>query len=915
MATRRKGAFELAEVIETPKTMPLDARQLVRTKEEMLDTDSFPNGYKGMITAERTEGKLWMLMDHQNPTVEESWKVIGPYDDTALDARVTALEEGGGGGGVAQVQADWNETDTTSKAFIQNKPTIPPAYDDTALAARVTALEEAEIPPPSWDEVTDKPDNLATTDDVNAKVFVAEYNVTTAQEIMDYMDSSNEPYAPIVIKRDTNYHTVETMFKRNDETVVLRSTGTINGEYYMFTYAVTGNVWAISTDYGFQRKLESGTNIKTVGGQSLLGSGDIPVSGSQAQADWEETDTTSAAYIQNKPTIPEAYDDTAIQAALAGKADASSLANVATSGSYNDLGDKPTIPEAYDDSGLRSRVSALEAKTETQADWNETDTDSAAYIANKPTIPAAYDDTALAGRVTAVETALPGKADSSSLATVATSGSYNDLGDKPTIPEAYDDTALTARVTALEGRTDADTQADWEETDTTSPAFIQNKPTIPAEITVDAAMSDTSENPVQNKVVLEAITDAVDVVETAVQGLDTRVTALEAGVVDDALSDTSENPVQNKVIKSYVDNKTAVVMRYKVEMDDAASPESMVLKGDSEAALQPTMTFAGTSDTLEYSAENESGSYAITMPSKAYVDGALADKQDTLVSGTNIKTINGLSLVGEGNVILHQGVGDGLDVNDMPTYNEVEQMINDHALLYIDGNWLVQSIEKEGDTATIRGTFNNQLRSYYFDCESFDDPLVYQDRYTDGYTSDAVIWGSASGNQPYMEIQNGNNDMLRVWGLDEGITLYIKDRNGREVTRVYNITPNYIVDKPEGTPTQLGNVVQIGTLQRESGDKIGIFEFYYRTSALPNTTSKEFTLLPLLENYTVNDFIDATGMTQNGIFIGNGRTDNNNRLIVQQFSKNNKHFTIRTYQDFSAHTALVKIKFIGTKNA
>ena len=38
----------------------------------------------------------------------------------------------------------------------------------------------------------------------------------------------------------------------------------------------------------------------------------------------------------------------------------------------------------------------------------------------------------------------------SGLATVATSGSYNDLNNKPTIPAAYDDTTLSGRVTALE---------------------------------------------------------------------------------------------------------------------------------------------------------------------------------------------------------------------------------------------------------------------------------------------------------------------------------------------------------------------------------------------------------------------------------------------------------------------------------
>ena len=55
---------------------------------------------------------------------------------------------------------------------------------------------------------------------------------------------------------------------------------------------------------------------------------------------------------------------------LGDKADSAGLAEVATSGSYNDLSDKPTIPAA-----------------QVQSDWNESDTTSKAYIKNKPTIP------------------------------------------------------------------------------------------------------------------------------------------------------------------------------------------------------------------------------------------------------------------------------------------------------------------------------------------------------------------------------------------------------------------------------------------------------------------------------------------------------------------------------------------------
>ena len=66
-----------------------------------------------------------------------------------------------------------------------------------------------------------------------------------------------------------------------------------------------------------------------------------------------------------------------------------------------------------------------------QADWSQTDDTQVDYIKNKP-----------------------------SLATVATSGDYDDLTNKPTIPAAP-------------------VQSDWNEADSSSLAYINNKPTIP----------------------------------------------------------------------------------------------------------------------------------------------------------------------------------------------------------------------------------------------------------------------------------------------------------------------------------------------------------------------------------------------------------------------------------------------------
>ena len=93
----------------------------------------------------------------------------------------------------------------------------------------------------------------------------------------------------------------------------------------------------------------------------------------------------------------------------------------------------------------------------------------------------------------------------------------------------------------------------------------------------------------------------------------------------------------------------------------------------------------------------------------------------------------------------------------------------------------------------------------------------------------------------------------------------------------------------------------------------GLYQFYLETGELPNTATAVYSFATLAADYTIESFIDATGVTNDGIFIGNGRTDNDNRLIVQQFSKNSKTVTIRTYKDFTGKTALLKILFYGTK--
>ena len=116
---------------------------------------------------------------------------------------------------------------------------------------------------------------------------------------------------------------------------------------------------------------------------------------------------------------------------IIGKSD---LATVATSGSYADLSNKPslaTVATSGSYSDLSNKPSL--ATVATSGSYND--------LSNKPSIPSAVTvDSALSSTSTnpvqnkVINTALAAKAAISSLAKVATSGSYSDLSNKPTIP-------------------------------------------------------------------------------------------------------------------------------------------------------------------------------------------------------------------------------------------------------------------------------------------------------------------------------------------------------------------------------------------------------------------------------------------------------------------------------------------------
>lgn len=114
---------------------------------------------------------------------------------------------------------------------------------------------------------------------------------------------------------------------------------------------------------------------------------------------------------------------------------------------------------------------------------------------------------------TAVQTALNGK-----VSTVTGKGlSTNDFT-----------TALKNKLAGIEAGAQVNVQSDWAVTDTSSAAYIKNKPTIPSGTVVDDAMSSTSENPVQNKVIVSELANylkTTDIVAITNAEIDTIVSA------------------------------------------------------------------------------------------------------------------------------------------------------------------------------------------------------------------------------------------------------------------------------------------------------------------------------------------------------------------------------------------------------
>lgn len=130
----------------------------------------------------------------------------------------------------------------------------------------------------------------------------------------------------------------------------------------------------------------------------------------------------------------------------------------------------------------------------------------------------------------------------------------------------------------------------------------------------------------------------------------------------------------------------------------------------------------------------------------------LSDKQDLLVSGTNIKTINNQSLLGNGNITI-QGGGGTVDQTYSPT------SANAQSGVAINGAGFLQNKATNTSSLAIKGTIlNNANHSTVVGCIAFT-PLDYSTVLGAGSgTTDNGIYGTALG--AYSEVQANSGIQL-----------------------------------------------------------------------------------------------------------------------------------------------------------
>lgn len=232
--------------------------------------------------------------------------------------------------------------------------------------------------------------------------------------------------------------------------------------------------------------------------------------------------------------------------------------------------------------------------------------------------------------------------------------------------------------------------------------------------TVDSELSTTSENPVQNKVITNAINGKQDAGDYALKSEipDTSELATKEELAAKLDTATYNSEKANFALKSELPDTSTLATKSEVTSGLATKLDVATYNVDKPtfalkteipdiSGLATKTELSGKLDTATYNSEKASFETKENAAATYQVKGDYAttaqlnSKQDTLVSGTNIKTINGETILGEGDITIQAGGTVDTEMSDT-SENAVQNKVIKKYIDDLVGNILTQLQEING---------------------------------------------------------------------------------------------------------------------------------------------------------------------------------------------------------------------------
>lgn len=583
---------------------------------------------------------------------------------------------------LSQEQADWTQQDSSQPSFIKHKPDLDVFATKTEVNTGLAGKQDVISDLSTIRSGAQAGASAVQPSDLAAVATTGDYNSLNNRPNLTVYATKTEVNTGLAAKQD-----------------VISDLATIrSGAAAGATAVQPADLNAYATDAELAAGLATKQDVLTPGDNITISNNVISAT-DQRQADWAQGDSSAVDYIRNKPDLSTYATDAELAAGLATKQGVindldqirsgasagstalqpSDVATVATTGDYDDLSDKPDLSVYATTSAMNT---ALAGKQDTISDLSTIRSGAAAGataiqpgdlatvattgsyddLSDKPTIPAAQVNSDW-NSVSGVSQIL----NKPSLAAVATTGDYDDLINKPSIPAAQvnadwnassgvaeilnkpanlvqdanyvhtDENFTSAEKTKLSGiaaGAEVNVQADWTESDSSSDAYIANKPAL-ATVATTGAYSDLTGTPT-----IPTVSDNVAKLQYGVATYAQVVAAFNAGKSIYLYNGDTDDGVVSSDITFGDDGAEIIFSRHNVYGAAGSRTEYKVTSSNVWSTTTKSVAVPTVDQSYSSSSANAQSGVAVAqaiaaIPSSSYTAGTGIDITNNVVSVDN----------------------------------------------------------------------------------------------------------------------------------------------------------------------------------------------------------------------------------------------------------------------------------------